>query len=80
MKKQWLEGNFVNKNPSIRIIDFLKILDPKRKIELIGLRPGEKINETLITNEELDLPMISENIIKLFPQYFQNRKKINKKF
>ena len=66
---------FVNKNPSIRIIDFLKILDPKRKIELIGLRPGEKINETLITNEEARFTYDFGKYYKIIPSIFPKQKK-----
>lgn len=43
---------FIPKIPSIKIIDLAKTLDPKAKIKYIGIRPGEKINEILITEEE----------------------------
>ncbi len=66
---------FVNKNPSIKIIDFLKILDPKRKIELIGLRPGEKINETLITNDESRFTYDFGKYYKIIPSIFPEQKK-----
>lgn len=49
-----MEGGeiFVPKVPSLKISDLFSFLAPDRKVELIGIRPGEKIHETLITNEE----------------------------
>lgn len=43
---------FVPKVPSMKIQDLFKALAPDRKIKVIGIRPGEKIHETLITQEE----------------------------
>jgi len=43
---------FVPKVPSLGIMDICKTLAPKRKKVFIGVRPGEKIHETLITEEE----------------------------
>lgn len=72
---------FVNKNPSIKIIDFLKVLDPKRKIEIIGLRPGEKINETLITNDEARFTYDFGKYYKIIPSIFPEQKnKLIKKY
>jgi len=52
-EKKMIGGEiFVNKNPSIRVKDFLKFLDKKRRIIITGVRPGEKISEVLITNDE----------------------------
>ena len=44
---------FVLKNPSIKILDLAKTIDSK-PIKDIGVRPGEKINEVLISREEAD--------------------------
>ncbi len=43
---------FVPKIPSMRIIDLAKAIAPDCKIKVIGIRPGEKIHETLISEEE----------------------------
>ena len=40
---------FVPKIPSYRIIDLAEAVGPSCKKEIIGLRPGEKINEEMIT-------------------------------
>lgn len=45
---------YVPRAPSARIIDVARLLIGKRDIEvrLIGIRPGEKVHETLISDEE----------------------------
>ena len=42
----------IPKIPSIKIIDLAKIIAPKSKIMVIGVRPGEKIHEELISTHE----------------------------
>jgi UDP-N-acetylglucosamine 4,6-dehydratase/5-epimerase len=44
---------FVLKNPSIKILDLARAID-KKPIKDVGIRPGEKINEVLISKEEAD--------------------------
>ena len=36
----------------MKIIDLAEVIAPKCKREVIGIRPGEKINEVLLTEEE----------------------------
>lgn len=43
---------FVKKIPSVRIIDLAKMIAPDCKIKEIGLRPGEKLHEQLISSDE----------------------------
>jgi len=43
---------FVPKLPSMKIVDLAKAIAPECEVEWIGLRPGEKLHEALITEEE----------------------------
>jgi len=43
---------FVPKIPSFRIIDLAKAINPKADLEIVGVRPGEKIHEDLIIKSE----------------------------
>lgn len=43
---------FVPKIPSMRIVDLAEVIVPGVEREIIGIRPGEKLHECLITEEE----------------------------
>ena len=43
---------FVPKIPSMRIVDLAKAISPECKLEIVGVRPGEKIHEVLISNSD----------------------------
>ena len=42
----------IPKIPSYRITDLVKAISPKSKIKIVGIRPGEKIHEELITSSD----------------------------
>jgi len=81
---------FVPKIPSYRVLDLARAIAPNAKIKFIGIRPGEKIHEELITaNESINsldlgnyyviLPTISEISLN---QYLKKKggKKLSKDF
>jgi len=43
---------FVPKIPSMKIVDLAKALCPECDIEIIGIRPGEKLHEVMITRDD----------------------------
>jgi len=43
---------FVPKIPSMRIMDLAEAIAPQAKKKIVGIRPGEKIHEILLTEEE----------------------------
>ncbi len=43
---------FVPKIPSMKIIDLVKAFNPDGKSNVVGIRPGEKVHESLIHSEE----------------------------
>ena len=43
---------FVPKIPSMNIMDLAKALAPEAKIEIIGIRPGEKIHEVMVSTDD----------------------------
>ncbi len=42
----------IKKSPSIKIVDLAKAINPKGKINIIGVRPGEKIHESLCSKDD----------------------------
>lgn len=49
-----MEGGelFVPKIASMRVVDLIKAIAPKLKIKVIGIRPGEKLHEMLISKDD----------------------------
>ncbi|OGK12795.1 UDP-N-acetylglucosamine 4,6-dehydratase (inverting) [Candidatus Roizmanbacteria bacterium RIFCSPLOWO2_01_FULL_38_12] len=43
---------FIPKIPSMKVVDLAKAIAPECKINFIGIRPGEKLHEVLISDEE----------------------------
>ena len=52
LKNMWGGEIFVPKIPSYRIIDLAKAISPQGKIKIVGIRPGEKIHEEMISSNE----------------------------
>jgi UDP-N-acetylglucosamine 4,6-dehydratase/5-epimerase len=49
-----MEGGevFVPRIPSMKVIDLAKAIAPKAEVGIIGIRPGEKLHEVLISEDE----------------------------
>jgi len=43
---------FVPKIPSMRIADLAKVIAPDTPVKIVGVRPGEKIHESLVSEDE----------------------------
>lgn len=43
---------FVKKIPSMNVVEIARAVDPSRELQLIGVRPGEKLHEQMISPEE----------------------------
>jgi len=52
LERMWGGELFVPKIPSYRILDLAKAIDSNCKIEVAGIRPGEKIHEEMITETD----------------------------
>ncbi len=52
MDKMWGGELFVPKIPSYRILDVANAIDPSAKKEVVGIRPGEKLHEEMITSTD----------------------------
>ena len=54
---------FIPRIPSIKITDLAKAMNPKIKIKFTGIRPGEKIHETMCTKDD------SQNVLEFKDHY-----------
>jgi len=52
MEHAWGGEIFVPKIPSYKILDVAKAIGPECKIDVVGIRPGEKIHEEMITTSD----------------------------
>ena len=82
---------FVPKLASYKLIDLAKAIIPKAKIEFVGIRPGEKIHEEMISytesantveysNHYVILPSFREYTLNDYIQKLKGGKKIKKQF
>lgn len=60
---------FIPKLPSMRITDLAKVIAPESKIEFIGIRPGEKIHECLLTEDEARHTLEFDNFFVIEPEH-----------
>jgi UDP-N-acetylglucosamine 4,6-dehydratase (inverting) len=64
---------YVRKIPSMRVVDIAKTLAPDAKIRCIGIRPGEKMHEQMISAEESRSTWEYDFYYKIKPQIRMNR-------
>lgn len=58
---------YVKKIPSIKVIDIAKVIDPSANLEIIGIRPGEKIHEQMISQEDAQNTYDCGDYFKILP-------------
>lgn len=66
-ERMWGGELFVPKIPSFKVTDLAKAIAPECKIEIIGLRPGEKIHEEMITEADALNTIEFENYFVILP-------------
>ena len=59
---------YVKKIPSMKLIDIAKVIAPKAKHKIIGIRPGEKLHEQMIGTEDSYSTYEYFNYYKILPQ------------
>jgi UDP-N-acetylglucosamine 4,6-dehydratase len=58
---------FVPKIPSTRIIDLARVIAPDSAVEVVGIRPGEKLHEVLIHEDEARSAVELEDMYVVLP-------------
>jgi UDP-N-acetylglucosamine 4,6-dehydratase len=86
LENMWGGEIFVPKIPSYRILDVAKAVAPDCKTEIIGIRPGEKIHEEMITETDALNTLEFEKYFVILPSFQPSwsinefRKKFNGEF
>ncbi|KKW29572.1 MAG: UDP-N-acetylglucosamine 4,6-dehydratase [Parcubacteria group bacterium GW2011_GWA2_52_8] len=59
---------FVPKIPSMRLVDLFEVLVPQARKEVVGIRPGEKVHEALLTDAESRHAVELDKYFVILPQ------------
>lgn len=64
-----MEGGeiYVHKIPSMKVLDVAKAVDPDASIEIVGIRPGEKLHEIMISEEDSLYTYEYDSYYKILP-------------
>jgi UDP-N-acetylglucosamine 4,6-dehydratase/5-epimerase len=63
LERHWGGEIFVPKIPSYRIADVAQAIAPQARIEVVGIRPGEKLHEEMITPADASLEFDSYYVV-----------------
>ncbi len=66
---------FIPKIPSVRVMDLARVIAPECTRDVIGIRPGEKLHETLVPEDEAHLTIEFDGYFVIQPSHsFWNKK------
>jgi len=69
---------FVPKIPSMKVIDLAKTIAPECEIKVIGIRPGEKLHEAMITEDDARHTLEYDNYFVIQPEFsWWHKEKVN---
>ena len=79
---------YVKKIPSMKLVDLAEAIAPNLEIKEIGIRPGEKIHEQMITREDAPNTIEYNDYYVILPQtdyadiltHYKDAKKVPKDF
>jgi len=60
---------FIPKIPSMKLVDLFEAIVPGVKREIVGIRPGEKLHELLVTPEEARHSVELDNYFVILPEH-----------
>jgi UDP-N-acetylglucosamine 4,6-dehydratase len=60
---------FVPKIPSVKIVDLARVIAPNCKMEFVGIRPGEKLHEAMITEDDARKTVEFDSYFVIKPEY-----------
>ena len=62
---------YVKKIPSMKVTDIAKVIAPKARFKIIGIRPGEKLHEQMISSDDCYSTYEYSDYYKILPQIYE---------
>ena len=62
---------YVKKIPSMKVTDIAKVIAPNAKLKIIGIRPGEKLHEQMISSDDCYSTYEYSDYYKILPQIYE---------
>lgn len=59
---------FVKKIPSMKVVDIARAINPNARLKSIGIRPGEKLHEVMVSQEDAMNTYEYDTYFKILPQ------------
>ena len=63
----WGGEIYVRKIPSMRVVDIARVIAPKARFDIVGIRPGEKLHEQMIGPEDSNFTYEYKDHYKILP-------------
>lgn len=60
---------FVPKIPSVKVMDLARMIGPECKQEVIGIRPGEKLHEVMVSQDDARLTLETDDMFVIQPTH-----------
>jgi UDP-N-acetylglucosamine 4,6-dehydratase/5-epimerase len=67
-----MEGGeiYVKKIPSMKVVDIAKVVAPEARLEVVGIRPGEKLDEEMVSREDAYQTYAYPEYFKILPALY----------
>ncbi len=62
---------YVKKIPSMKVVDIARVINPDAQLKFIGIRPGEKLHEVMVSVEDARNTYEYDHHFKILPQIHQ---------
>jgi UDP-N-acetylglucosamine 4,6-dehydratase len=63
---------FVPKIPSFKVVDVATVISPNSPIKIIGIRPGEKLHEVMITEDDSEYTLEFKDYYAILAPFLMN--------
>ena len=63
---------FVPKIPSFKVVDVAAVISPNSPIKIIGIRPGEKLHEVMITEDDSEYTLEFKDYYAILAPFLMN--------